>query len=74
MLERLFCASVGFSLIEEHKELKTVGQSNVPEQLGHDKTSGSQPRYLQYWYVQYVYLISFINHVLSQMALNQVER
>ena len=26
--------------------LDTGGQSKVPEQLGHDKRSGSQPRYL----------------------------
>lgn len=38
-------------------ELNTVGQSKVPEQLGHDKTRGSQPWYLQYWHEPIVYLI-----------------
>ena len=41
------CGFAGLSLIDIQMELKTAGQSKVPEQLGHDKIKGSQPRYLQ---------------------------
>ena len=34
------------TLVELVIRLDTGGQSKVPEQLGHDKRSGAQPRYL----------------------------
>lgn len=37
------CGLVGFSLMDLQMELKMAGQSKLPEQLGHDKTNGSQP-------------------------------
>lgn len=41
------CGFAGFSLIDLQMELKTAGQSKVPEQLGHNKVKGSQPLNLQ---------------------------
>ena len=42
------CGLVSLSWTDLQTELKIAGQSKVPEQLGHEKINGSQPRYLQF--------------------------
>lgn len=42
------CWSSGFVLINVHTEVNIGELPKVPEQLGQDKTKGSQPRYLQF--------------------------
>lgn len=46
-LDSSACELVGFSLMDLQMELNMTGQSKVLEQLGHDKTKGSQPLYLK---------------------------